>query len=43
MVDELILTTNVYDHADRLGSYELIAEMAVAVGSDLAGGVDAVA
>ena len=23
--DELILTTNVYDHADRIRSYELIA------------------
>jgi luciferase family oxidoreductase group 1 len=43
VADELILTTNMYDHADRLRSYELIAEMAAAVGSDLAGGVDAVA
>jgi luciferase family oxidoreductase group 1 len=28
--DELILTTNVYDHADRLRSYELIGEAAAA-------------
>src|SRR4029077_8880518 len=28
--DELILTTNVYDHSDRIRSYELIAE-AVAI------------
>ena len=26
--DELILTTNLYDHADRLRSYELVAEVA---------------
>jgi alkanesulfonate monooxygenase SsuD/methylene tetrahydromethanopterin reductase-like flavin-dependent oxidoreductase (luciferase family) len=24
--DELMLTTNVYDHGDRLRSYELVAE-----------------
>jgi alkanesulfonate monooxygenase SsuD/methylene tetrahydromethanopterin reductase-like flavin-dependent oxidoreductase (luciferase family) len=24
--DELMLTTNVYDHTDRLRSYELVAE-----------------
>ena len=24
--DELMLTTNVYDHADRLRSYELVSE-----------------
>ena len=24
--DELMLTTNVYDHAERLRSYELVAE-----------------
>jgi len=28
--DELILTTNVYDHADRIRSYELIVEAAAA-------------
>ena len=29
--DELILTTNVYDHADRILSYELVAEVAATV------------
>ncbi len=35
--DELILTTNVYEHADRIRSYELIAEAAEdgGVGGDL--------
>jgi luciferase family oxidoreductase group 1 len=43
VADELILTTNVYDHADRLRSYELVAEMTAATGSGLPGGVDMVA
>jgi luciferase family oxidoreductase group 1 len=34
--DELILTTNVYDHADRLRSYELVAELADAQPADTA-------
>ena len=31
VADELILTTNVYDHAERLRSYELVAEAAATV------------